>query len=123
MTEALYLEDAYLREAPARVCQVTAEGGIVLDRTIFYPTGGGQPGDSGWLSWDGKRMPIATTVKGEGNSIVLVPAEPQQMPQVGMHLKQSLDWDRRHRHMRVHTLLHLLSVAVPFGVTGGQISV
>ena len=123
MTEALYLEDAYLRDAPARVCQVTAEGGIVLDRTIFYPTGGGQPGDSGWLFWDGKRMPIATTVKGEGNSIVLVPAEPQQMPQVGMHLKQSLDWDRRHRHMRVHTLLHLLSVAVPFGVTGGQISV
>ena len=123
MTEALYLEDAYLRDAPARVCQVTAEGGIVLDRTIFYPTGGGQPGDSGWLFWDGKRMPIATTVEGEGNSIVLVPAEPQQMPQVGMHLKQSLDWDRRHRHMRVHTLLHLLSVAVPFGVTGGQISV
>ena len=69
MTEALYLEDAYLREAPARVCQVTAEGGIVLDRTIFYPTGGGQPGDSGWLFWDGKRMPIATTVKGrEGKS-------------------------------------------------------
>ncbi|MGR3509981.1 MAG: alanyl-tRNA editing protein [Sulfitobacter sp.] len=123
MTEALYLEDAYLRDAPARVRHVTAEGGIVLDRTIFYPTGGGQPGDSGWLSWDGRRMPIATTVKGDDDSIVLVPAEPQQIPQTGTHLIQSLDWDRRHRHMRVHTLLHLLSVAVPFGVTGGQVSV
>ena len=122
MTRQLYLEDTYLRDAPARVTGITEEGGIVLDGSIFYPTGGGQPGDSGWLTWDGQRMPIATTVKGQGDDIVLVPAEPLSLPTIGTHLTQSLDWDRRHRHMRVHTMLHLLSVVVPFGVTGGQIS-
>ncbi len=122
MTQALYLEDAYLREAHGIVTAITDEGGIVLDGSIFYPTGGGQPGDSGWLAWDGKRLPIATTVKGQGDAIALVPAEPQILPDVGTHVTQLLDWDRRHRHMRVHTMLHLLSVVVPFGVTGGQIS-
>lgn len=122
MTKALYLEDAYLREAHGVVTAITEEGGIVLDCSIFYPTAGGQPGDSGWLLWDGKRLPIATTVKGQGDSIALVPAEPLQLPDVGTHVTQLLDWDRRHKHMRVHTMLHLLSVVVPFGVTGGQIS-
>ena len=122
MTAALYLEDAYQRDAHGIVTAITEEGGIVLDGSIFYPTGGGQPGDSGWLTWDGKRLPIATTVKGQGDDIALVPAEPLQMPEVGTHVTQVLDWDRRHKHMRVHTMLHLLSVAVPFGVTGGQIS-
>ncbi|MCX8224810.1 MAG: alanyl-tRNA editing protein [Sulfitobacter sp.] len=122
MTTPLYLEDAYQRDAHGVVTAITEEGGIVLDGSIFYPTGGGQPGDSGWLTWDGKRLPIATTVKGVGNAIALVPAEPLQLPDVGTHVTQVLDWDRRHKHMRVHTMLHLLSVAVPFGVTGGQIS-
>lgn len=122
MTQPLYLDDAYQREAPGRVIAITEEGGVVLDKSIFYPTGGGQPGDSGWLIWDGKRLPIATTVKGQGDAIALVPAEPSHLPDVGTHVMQVLDWDRRHKHMRVHTMLHLLSVAVPFGVTGGQIS-
>ena len=74
------------------------------------------------MEWDGKRLPIATAVKGEGDEIVLVPAEPVALPPVGAHVVQVLDWDRRHRHMRVHTALHLLSVVIPFGVTGGQIS-
>lgn len=122
MTRMLFQEDPYLREAPARVIGHTVEGGIVLDSTVFYPKGGGQPGDSGTLEWDGKRLAIATAVKGEGAQIVLVPSEPAALPPVGCHLVQSLDWDRRHKHMRVHTALHLLSVAVPFGVTGGAIS-
>lgn len=122
MTRTLYLDDAYLREAPAKVTAITEEGGIVLDASIFYPRGGGQPGDSGWLVWDGQRMPIATTVRDVAGAIALVPAEPMGLPQVGTHIVQNLDWDRRHRHMRVHSLLHLLSVVVPFGVTGGQIS-
>ncbi|NNE53254.1 MAG: alanyl-tRNA editing protein [Sulfitobacter sp.] len=122
MTEMLYREDPYLREAPARVSHLTAEGGIVLDRTVFYPTGGGQPGDSGWIAWDGKRLPIAAAIKGEGEDIVLVPSEASALPPAGAHVTQELDWDRRYGHMRVHTALHLLSVAVPFGVTGGQIS-
>jgi misacylated tRNA(Ala) deacylase len=118
----LFRDDPYQREAPARVRAHTPEGGVVLDASLFYPTGGGQPGDSGWLDWDGQRLNIATAVKGEGAQIVLVPSEPLALPPVGVHLVQNLDWDRRHKHMRVHTALHLLSVAVPFGVTGGAIS-
>ncbi|MCR8826617.1 alanyl-tRNA editing protein [Pseudosulfitobacter koreensis] len=122
MTRMLFREDAYRRDADARVIAHTPEGGVVLDATVFYPTGGGQPGDSGVLEWDHQRMPIATTLKAEGDRIALVPAEPQPLPAIGTYVTQSLDWDRRHRHMRVHTALHLLSVAIPFGVTGGAIS-
>ncbi|MGY3437029.1 MULTISPECIES: alanyl-tRNA editing protein [unclassified Marinovum] len=122
MTHLLFREDPYLRDATAQVTGHTPEGGIVLDRTVFYPTGGGQPGDSGLLVWDGIEMPIATTVKGNGADVVLVPAEPMALPDIGTHLVQHLDWERRHRHMRVHTALHLLSVVVPLPVTGGSIT-
>lgn len=121
-TELLFREDAYLQEAEAVVVGHTQEGGILLDRTIFYPTGGGQPGDSGWIDWTGgRRMGIATAVKVEGGQVALVPAEPVAMPSVGTVVTQRLDWSRRHRHMRVHTALHLLSVVIPLPVTGGQI--
>ncbi len=122
MTKDLFREDAYLREAEAEVTAITPEGGIVLDASIFYPTGGGQPGDSGWLDWDGQTLEIATTVKGEAGAPVLVPAEPAALPEVGARLVQRLDWDRRYRHMRMHTGLHLLSVVIPLPVTGGQIT-
>ena len=122
MTIKLFRKDPYQREAQGRVIGHTAEGGVVLDATVFYPTGGGQPGDSGWLEWDGTRLSIATAIKGDGEQIVLVPSEPLALPPVGAHIVQNLDWDRRHRHMRIHTALHLLSVAVPFSVTGGAIS-
>lgn len=122
MTHPLFRDDAYLREAEGRVTEHTTEGGLVLDASIFYPTGGGQPGDSGEIVWQGNAMPIATAVKGVGDSIVLVPSEALALPAVGTVVRQSLDWDRRHRHMRVHTALHLLSVVVPFAVTGGSIS-
>tara|TARA_R110002094_G_scaffold85688_1_gene89644 strand:- start:123 stop:842 length:720 start_codon:yes stop_codon:yes gene_type:complete len=122
MTQLLFRDDAYARDAPGLVAMHTAEGGVVLDATIFYPTGGGQPGDSGWIEWDGNRLAIATALKGEGDAIVLVPSEPAALPPVGAHIVQILDWDRRHKHMRAHTALHLLSVVIPFSVTGGQIS-
>lgn len=122
MTEVLFQQDAYLREAPGEVIAHTAEGGLVLNASVFYPTGGGQPGDSGSVVWDGKELDIATTVKGEGDQIVLVPAAPMALPDVGVKLVQHLDWERRHKHMRVHTALHLLSVVLPLPVTGGQIS-
>lgn len=122
MTRQLFREDPYLRAAQARVRAHTAEGGIVVDASVFYPMGGGQPGDSGQIEWQGQVIPIATTLKGDGDDIVLVPSEPVPLPPLGTMVHQSLDWDRRHRHMRVHTALHLLSVAVPFGVTGGNIS-
>lgn len=120
MTEPLY-RDAYLAEAPGRVTGHTPEGGVVLDASVFYPTGGGQPGDSGWLDWAGGSLPVATAMKGEGRAVVLVPGEPVPLPPVGAVVLQRLDWGRRHRHMRVHTALHLLSVVIPLPVTGGQI--
>lgn len=121
MTRLLFRDDAYLRDMPARVAGLTGEGGIVLDATIFYPTGGGQPGDSGSLTWDGGSIAIATAVKGEEGSVVLIPAEPQPLPRPGATVLQSLDWERRHAHMRVHTALHLLSVVIPLPVTGGAV--
>jgi len=117
----LFREDAYLREAPGLVLGHTPEGGVVLDATLFYATGGGQPGDSGWLVWPGGRLDIATAVKTAEGQVALVPAAPQPLPPVGTMVVQHLDWDRRHRHMRVHTALHLLSVVIPLPVTGGQI--
>ncbi|MEO1638220.1 MAG: alanyl-tRNA editing protein [Pseudomonadota bacterium] len=122
MTEMLFRDDAYLREATGTVTHVTDEGGVVLDRALFYPTSGGQPGDSGVLRWDGGEIEIATTVKGQGEEIILVPAEPASLPPVGTEVTQILDWDRRYRHMRVHTALHLLSVVIPLPVSGGSIA-
>ncbi|WP_299356150.1 alanyl-tRNA editing protein [uncultured Shimia sp.] len=122
MTELLFREDAYLRDTQATVTAHTPEGGIVLDRALFYPTGGGQPGDSGAIHWDQTTLKIATTVKGEKEPVVLVPAEPAALPPIGAEVAQTLDWDRRYRHMRIHTALHLLSVVVPLPVTGGSIS-
>lgn len=121
MTHPLFRDDAYLREAPATVTGLTDEGGIVLDASLFYATGGGQPGDSGRIGWTGGALDIATAVKGPGEDIILVPAEAAALPPVGTDVTQTLDWDRRHRHMRVHTALHLLSVVIPLPVTGGSI--
>jgi len=123
MTDALFREDAYARECPARVMAVTDQGGIVLDRTVFYPTGGGQPGDSGTLIWPGGETRIDTAVKGQApDEIVHVPAEGAAAPDPGTEVVARLDWDRRYRHMRVHTALHLLSVVIPLPVTGGAIT-
>ena len=125
VTVPLYLEDAYRRRAPARVKAITEEGGIVLDSCLFYPTAGGQPGDSGRLHWGLAEtmgaIEIATTVKGPDSTLILVPAEPAGLPEVGSLIQQEIDWDRRYRHMRVHTALHLLSVVIPLPVTGGAI--
>lgn len=125
-TEILFLDDPYRKSASAVVTAHTEEGGVILDRTIFYARGGGQPGDSGTLDWAGSdggggRLPVATTVKGEDGAIVLVPAEPSALPPVGARVDQRLDWDRRLGHMRIHTALHLLSVVIPLPVTGGAI--
>ncbi len=120
MTELLFRQDAYLTEAPCRIIGHTDEGALIVDRTVFYATGGGQPGDSGMLEWAGGRMPIATAVKVAGG-VALVPGEPLAMPPVGTEARQQIDWGRRYRLMRMHTALHLLSVVIPLPVTGGQI--
>ncbi len=121
MTEQLFRNDPYLTEAEAFVTGHTDEGGLILDATLFYATGGGQPGDSGAVTWEGGRIPVATTLKGAGDDIVLIPGEPEPLPPIGATVMQTLDWDRRLRHMRVHTALHLLSVVIPLPVTGGSI--
>lgn len=120
MTELLFRDDAYQTAADCRIIGHTSEGGILVDRSVFYATSGGQPGDSGVLDWGAARVPVATALKVEGG-IALVPAEPVAMPPVGAPARQLIDWTRRHRHMRVHTALHLLSVVIPLPVTGGQI--
>ena len=121
MTDLLFRDDPYQTGADCRIIAHTPEGGLIVDRSIFYATGGGQPGDSGMLDWAGGRLPIATAIKVDGG-IALLPAEPLAMPPVGAEARQVLDWTRRHRHMRVHTALHLLSVVIPLPVTGGAIA-
>ncbi len=121
ISEELFRLEPYRRELDTLVTGLTPEGGILCEASIFYPTGGGQPGDSGRLAWEGGEIEIATTVKGEGGQVILVPAEPLPLPPAGIAARQVLDWERRHRHMRVHTALHLLSVVIPLPVTGGQI--
>ncbi len=122
MTEMLFRKDAYAREAMGKVEVLTDEGGIVLDGALFYPTSGGQPGDSGWLRWGTQELEIATAVKGDGDQVILIPAEPASLPKVGQEVTQVINWDRRYRHMRVHTALHLLSVVIPLPVSGGAIA-
>ena len=123
MTKDLFRDDAYLQTATATVTAINDRGGILLDQTIFYPTGGGQPGDSGYLELsDGSRIEIATTVKGESaDEIVHVPAEGQALPEVGASITMGVDWERRHRLMRMHTAMHLTCSVIPCGVTGGQV--
>ncbi|MCB2136462.1 MAG: alanyl-tRNA editing protein, partial [Rhodobacteraceae bacterium] len=121
MTDPLFRNDSYLREAYGQVTGHTEDGGIILDRSLFYPTGGGQPGDSGYLETPAGRIVIEIALKGQEGAIVLRPAQPGPLPPVGTETRQVIDWDRRYRHMRVHTGLHLLSVVIPLPVTGGQI--
>ncbi len=124
MTEPLFRSDAYLKTCTATVLETNERGGIVLDQSNFYATGGGQPGDSGLMTLaDGSVIPIATTVYGDDRSqIVHATEEGSQLPSIGDRVELSLDWPRRHGMMRVHSALHLMCALVPFPVTGGQIS-
>jgi misacylated tRNA(Ala) deacylase len=122
VSKPIFRDDAYLAKASASVVAHTAEGGVILDRSIFYPTGGGQPGDSGRLDWAGGSLPVGGAIKGAGDEIILIPGAPEPLPPVGSEVGQVLDWGRRFGHMRIHTALHLLSVAVPLPVSGGSIS-
>ncbi len=122
MTEQLYRDDAYLREAAATVLAINERGGIVLDKTNFYASAGGQPGDRGMVRFAGGACPILTTVYDTDKvTIVHVPAEGATPPAVGDAVTAVLDWEQRHKYMRMHTALHLLCSLVKFPVTGGQI--
>jgi len=124
MTEPLFREDAYLRDCEAVVAAVTPEGGIVLDRTVLYGQGGGQPGDAGAiLLRDGREIAIGNSVYAPDRvGIVHLPALPgEAAPEIGAPVTVRLDWEKRWPRMRVHTALHLLSVVLPHPVTGGSI--
>jgi misacylated tRNA(Ala) deacylase len=121
MTVELFREDGYRTECPATVVAVGEDGVVILDQTVFYPTGGGQPGDSGVLiTGPGGQIRITTTRYRDG-TLVHVPEPGQTPPAVGDTLTCRIDWDRRHRLMRMHTAMHLLCSLVPCGVTGGQV--
>jgi misacylated tRNA(Ala) deacylase len=121
-TLPLFRDDAYRRDCEAKIVAHSEKGGVILDRTVFYAAGGGQPGDTGRLVVAGGAVvPIAATVYGEGKSeIVHVPASGEP-PKLGIPVLAEIAWERRHRHMRMHTALHLLCSLVPFPVTGGSI--
>ena len=120
MTEELFREDSYQRQCNAAVIAVN-EDGIVLDRTVFYPEGGGQPGDSGTLKFaDGREIIIANTRKAD-EGITHVPLEGALAPTVGDAVTAEIDWERRYLHMRIHTALHVLCAHVEGAVTGGSI--
>ena len=121
-SELLFRGDASAREAEA-VVLAASEAGVVLDRTVFYPRAGGQPGDTGALRWDGGAMAVADTVKApEDGAPLHVPAPGATLPPVGVRVTATLDWARRHRLMRMHTTLHLLCAAMPgIYATGNQI--
>jgi misacylated tRNA(Ala) deacylase len=125
MTEAgeLFREDSYAKSCEAEVLGINDLGGIILDRTVFYPAGGGQPGDAGALiRGDGTQIPIATTVyESDRSTIIHVPASGADVLIPGEKVECVLDWDRRYAHMRVHTALHLLCATLPYPVTGGSI--
>lgn len=113
--------DAYADRCTAEVVQAD-ESGIRLSDTVFYPEGGGQPGDTGWLTWDGCTLAIRDAKKADGPDTVLhLPAEGETLPPVGAQVTAIIDWQRRHRLMRMHTALHLLCSVIDGDVTGGQI--
>jgi misacylated tRNA(Ala) deacylase len=121
MTERLFLDQPTLAKVDATVLS-SGPDGIVLDRTIFYARGGGQPGDIGTLRWDGGEIAVTDTVKGDGDAIRHMAAPDGPFPAPGTVVSAEIDWDRRHRLMRMHTAMHLLcSLIKGAAVTGGSV--
>lgn len=123
-TDCLFRDDSYLKECQARVVAITEQGGIVLDRTVFYANSGGQPGDSGAITTaNGVRIPIETAVYTDAAKaeIAHVPGPSSPALKAGDTVTVTIDWDKRYARMRMHTALHLLSAALPYPVTGGSV--
>jgi len=119
-TTELFHQDAYLKTCEARVIEVNERGGVVLDRTVFYATGGGQPGDTGRIDHSGGSTSIGTTIRSGGN-LLHVPSQGQPLPKDDSEVTATIDWANRHLLMRMHTATHLLCSLVPCGVTGGSV--
>ncbi|MBW7849743.1 MAG: alanyl-tRNA editing protein [Rhodospirillales bacterium] len=121
MTEELFRQDAYLRQCDATVVAVDGDG-VWLDRTVFYPSGGGQPGDTGVLRLSsGRELEISDTRKDQAGDVMHVVPGASAAVRPGDAVVAEIDWRRRHRHMRMHSCLHLLCALVPGGVTGGSV--
>ena len=122
-TMILFRDDSYMKEIDATVLAINERGGILMDRTVFYATSGGQPGDTGmFMRSDGSTIAIAATVTGETkDEIIHVPTPDQPVPAIGERLRLRLDWDRRYKLMRMHAACHLLSVVCPFPITGAAV--
>src|SRR5512144_1842745 len=122
-TECLFRDDSYLKDCEARIVALTDQGGIVLDRTVFSATSGGQPGDTGSLIAGGVRIPIETAVYTDAakSEIAHLAAAGSPALNIGDKVTASIDWDKRYARMRMHTALHLLSAVLPYAVTGGSV--
>lgn len=121
MTTELFRDDGYLQECTATVVQLT-ESGVELDQTVFYPMGGGQPGDQGVLvRADGSEILITDTFKDRESGVHLHVLEGETRPEVGEAVTVRLDWERRHMLMRLHSCMHMLCAVIPEPVTGGSV--
>jgi len=116
---SLYRDDPYRQTCTATV-RAASEEGVLLDHTVFYPTGGGQPGDTGRLTWAGGAADVTEAVK-HADGVLHRLADGAAPPPVGTKVTAEIDWPRRHRHMRMHTAMHLLCSLVEGEVTGGQV--
>jgi len=123
-TDCLFRDDSYLKQCEARVLIVTEQGGIELDRTVFYANSGGQPGDTGALfTADGVRIAVHNAIytDADKSEIAHVPAAGSPALKLGDIVTAAIDWDKRYARMRMHTALHLLSAVLPYAVTGGSV--
>ncbi|MCW5691306.1 MAG: alanyl-tRNA editing protein [Pseudolabrys sp.] len=128
-TECLFREDSYLKDCEARVVAITEQGGIVLDRTVFYANSGGQPGDTGaLLMGDGTSLAIADAIYTDKSKTEIAHVLAPEVPipgapalKVGDTVRAAIDWDGRYGRMKIHTALHLLSVVLPYPITGASV--
>ena len=121
MTELLFRDDAYLKSTSAELVELTDNGGLIFDQTVFYPIGGGQPSDVGELILDDLNLKVREVRKGDQGKVVFFVEGSTEGIQIGQKFQQKIDWPTRYGYMKIHTALHLLSVIIPLGVTGGSI--
>ena len=121
MSELLFRDDAYLKSATAELVELTDNGGLIFDQTVFYPIGGGQPSDVGELISGDLNLNVREVRKGDQGKVVFFVEGSTEGIQIGHKFQQKIDWPTRYGYMKIHTALHLLSVVIPLGVTGGSI--
>lgn len=120
---SLFYENPYAKSLDGKsvIAQDLASHSVVLEETIFFPQGGGQPGDIGSVEWQGQTSRVINTVKDKGQSRLIIEQQ-DSLPSIGETVVQRLDWSFRYPVMQMHSSLHLLCACIPFGVTGGNIS-